>query len=390
MIASPQTRSREALFGTVKRTTVAREGAEQGARRLLTVEEVTTLARRTQKFERYRACEADLQQELGRAPKDAEVAARLGLPGGAREYRARSSTYRRAKHKLVQSNLRLVYSVAGRFTNRGLAFQDLVQEGSLGMLRAAELFDPERGIKISTYATWWITQSIRRAIANGARDIRIPVHAQDDLRKMRTVQGQLYRDLGRAPSRRELAASMGVAESKLETLEKVRPLATLATLSIDSARRGTEDSSGRDTSLKHALRADPSAVPAAAAEQADLARQLHWLLKNELSEFESDTLRLRFGLHSAAGTPQPICSLDEAGRRLNVGRDKVRSAEARALRKLRATASRDGDHSLRVYLTDAEPAGSYPLSGSGPSAARASIADGPSGTYDGGSSSYGI
>ena len=188
MIASPQTRSREALFGTVKRTTVAREGAEQGARRLLTVEEVTTLARRTQKFERYRACEADLQQELGRAPKDAEVAARLGLPGGAREYRARSSTYRRAKHKLVQSNLRLVYSVAGRFTNRGLAFQDLVQEGSLGMLRAAELFDPERGIKISTYATWWITQSIRRAIANGARDIRIPVHAQDDLRKMRTVR----------------------------------------------------------------------------------------------------------------------------------------------------------------------------------------------------------
>jgi DNA-directed RNA polymerase sigma subunit (sigma70/sigma32) len=177
---------------------------------------------------------------------------------------------------------------------------------------------------------------------------------------------------------------MGVPESKLETLEKVRPLATLATLSIDSARKGSDDSRGRDTSLKHALRADPSAVPDAAVEQADLARQLHWLLKNELSEFESDTLRLRFGLHSAAGTPQPSCSLDEAGRRLNVGRDKVRSAEARALRKLRDSASRDGDHSLRVYLADAEP-GSY----GGPSrAARASIADGSRRTYDGGS--YGI
>ena len=119
----------------LKRKAVAHEGAEQGARRLLTVEEVTKLARRTQKFERYRACEAELQQELGRAPKDAELAARLGMPGGAREYRTRLTTCRRAKHTLVQSNLRLVYSVAGRFTNRGLAFQDLVQEGSLGMLR---------------------------------------------------------------------------------------------------------------------------------------------------------------------------------------------------------------------------------------------------------------
>ena len=96
----------------------------------------------------------------------------------------------------------------------------------------------------------------------------------------------------------------------------------------------------------------------ATLEQADLARQLHYLLKNELSQFESDTLRLRFGLHSAAGKPQPICSLDEAGRRLNVGRDKVRSAEARALRKLRNSAAL-GDHSLRVYLTDAEAEGSY-------------------------------
>ena len=119
----------------LKSKAVAHEGAEQGARRLLTVEEVTKLARRTQKFERYRACEAELQQELGRAPKDAELAARLGMPGGAREYRTRLTTCQRAKHTLVQSNLRLVYSVAGRFTNRGLAFQDLVQEGSLGMLR---------------------------------------------------------------------------------------------------------------------------------------------------------------------------------------------------------------------------------------------------------------
>jgi len=365
-----------------KRATVAHESAEQVPRRLLTVEEVTKLARRTQKFERYRACEADLQEELGRAPQDAEVAARLGMPGGAREYRTRLRTCRRAKHLLVQSNLRLVYSVAGRFTNRGLAFQDLVQEGSLGMLRAAELFDPERGIKISTYATWWITQSIRRAIANGARDIRIPVHAQDDLRRMRTVQGQLYRDLGRAPSRGELAASMGVAESKLETLEKVRPLATLATLSIDSARRGAEESDGRYT-LQHALRADPAAVPDAAVEQADLASQLHLLLQTELSDFESNTLRLRFGLSSAKGAPQPKCSLDEAGRRLHVGRDKVRKAEARALRKLRESvalresAMRDGD-SLRVYLVD-DGGGFRPSC-----AARASISDGPGGTYGGG------
>jgi len=102
----------------------------------------------------------------------------------------------------------------------------------------------------------------------------------------------------------------------------------------------------------------------ATLEQADLARQLHYLLKNELSQFESDTLRLRFGLHSAAGKPQPICSLDEAGRRLNVGRDKVRSAEARALRKLRNSAAL-GDRSLRVYLTDAEAEGSYWSSGGG-------------------------
>ena len=175
------------MIASIKRTAAACEGEEEGERRLLTVEEVTQLARRTQEFERYREYEAELEEELGREPSDAEVAARLGMAGGAREYRERLSACRRAKHTLVQSNLRLVYSVAGRFTNRGLPFQDLVQEGSLGMLRAAELFDPERGIKISTYATWWITQSIRRAIANGARDIRIPVHAQEDLRKMRTV-----------------------------------------------------------------------------------------------------------------------------------------------------------------------------------------------------------
>jgi len=111
------------MIASIKRTAAACEGEEEGERRLLTVEEVTQLARRTQEFERYREYEAELEQELGREPSDAELAARLGMAGGAREYRERLSACRRAKHTLVQSNLRLVYSVAGRFTNRGLPFQ---------------------------------------------------------------------------------------------------------------------------------------------------------------------------------------------------------------------------------------------------------------------------
>ena len=326
-----------------------RKSAFEQSGKLLTVDQVTHLARATQQYELYVSVRADLTIELGRTPTDEELAEQLELPGGAREYRRRVRASLRAKNLLVQSNLKLVYSVARRFTNQGLAFQDLVQEGSLGMLRAAELFDPDRGIKISTYATWWITQAIRRAIANGARDIRVPVHAQDGLRKMRMVRGELYADLGRSPTQAEIAERMGVPVRKLVFLEDVRPMVTRPPISIEtqlSCTQGAGDGQSPLT-LMNTLRASPTAVPDIAVEQADLAAQVHALLETELTELEAATLRLRFGLpEKGQGEPQDQCTLDEAGKRLGVGRDKVRKAEVRAMRKLRACSGRDA---LRPY-----------------------------------------
>ena len=277
-----------------------------GAKPLLTPDEVNVLARKTQRYERMREARANLEAELGREPSDGEVAERLGIGGGAREYRRLLRVYLGAKNLLVQSNMRLVYSVAKKFVGQGLTIQDLVQEGSLGMLRATELYDPDKGNRLSTYATWWIRQAMRRAIANSARDIRIPIHAQDELRKMRAVRGTLLDRLGRTPSVDELADEMCMPLEKIKLLERASAMSPMVSIEggfYGGGSGGWSQSGYRRRTLSDVLNGErvtggggQSDTPDSAIERADLRAQIHRLLDTELSETESLVLRLRFGL----------------------------------------------------------------------------------------------
>ena len=359
-----------------------------GAKPLLTPEEVNVLARKTQQYERMRRAQAELEEELGREASDSEVAERLEIGGGAREYRRLLRVYLGAKNLLVQSNMRLVYSVAKRFVGQGLSIQDLVQEGSLGMLRATELYDPDRGNKLSTYATWWIRQSMRRAIANSARDIRIPIHAQDELRRMRAVRGKLFERLGRTPSLGELAEEMGMPHEKIELLERAGAMSPMVSIEGGfSASGGWSQNGYRRRTLQDALNGErvsggESSTPDSAIERADLRAQIHRLLDTELLEIESLVLRLRFGLRvpsdadwdadadffaddatgadpthggTSLGRGEPL-SIDEVARHVGLTRDQVRRLEMKALNKLRSLAASDDDdtHPLRAYVaTDA-------------------------------------
>lgn len=290
---------------------------EIGRIRLLRADEEIELARKIADLLKLEDTYRDLVYELQREPYDIEWARAVNMP--LPEFRRRLAFGRRAKEKMVQSNLRLVVSIAKKYMNRGLSFQDLIQEGSLGLIRAAEKFDHEKGYKFSTYATWWIRQAITRAIADQSRTIRLPVHLYETISRIKKTTKVLSQEMGRKPTEEEIATRMEM------TIEKLRFIAKSAQLPISlETPIGKEE----DSRLGDFIESDGE-TPEDQVSKNLLREDLESVL-NSLSARERDVLRLRYGLDDGR-----MKTLEEIGQIFNVTRERIRQIEAKALRKLR-------------------------------------------------------
>ena len=251
--------------------------------------------------------------EIGRVPlltteMEAEIAERIA--NGDQE----------AKKILNEANLRLVVSIAKRYVGRGLLFLDLIQEGNLGLIKAVEKFDPNKGYKFSTYATWWIRQAITRAIADQARTIRIPVHMVETINRLLKTERELVQDLGKQPQASEIAEKLNMPVEKVREIMKV----ALDPVSLE-APVGEEE----DSHLGDFIPDTDIPAPSDVASQTLLKEELNEVLKT-LSDREARVLRLRFGLDDGRTR-----TLEEVGREFQVTRERIRQIEAKALRKLR-------------------------------------------------------
>ncbi len=290
---------------------------EIGRIRLLRPDEEIELARKIADLLQLEELAAQFETDNGHYPNRKEWAALVEMP--MTKFRRRLMLGRRAKEKMVQSNLRLVVSIAKKYMNRGLSFQDLIQEGSLGLIRAAEKFDHEKGYKFSTYATWWIRQAITRAIADQSRTIRLPVHLYETISRIKKTTKVLSQEFGRKPTEEEIAESMEM------TIEKLRFIAKSAQLPISlETPIGKEE----DSRLGDFIEADIENPDQDVAKNL-LREDLEGVLAT-LSPRERDVLRLRYGLDDGR-----MKTLEEIGQIFDVTRERIRQIEAKALRKLR-------------------------------------------------------
>ena len=290
---------------------------EIGRIRLLRPDEEIELARKIADLLQLEELATQFESDKGHYPDTKEWAALVEMP--LIKFRRRLMLGRRAKEKMVQSNLRLVVSIAKKYMNRGLSFQDLIQEGSLGLIRAAEKFDHEKGYKFSTYATWWIRQAITRAIADQSRTIRLPVHLYETISRIKKTTKTLSQEFGRKPTEEEIAESMEM------TIEKLRFIAKSAQLPISlETPIGKEE----DSRLGDFIEADIENPEQDVAKNL-LREDLEGVLAT-LSPRERDVLRLRYGLDDGR-----MKTLEEIGQIFDVTRERIRQIEAKALRKLR-------------------------------------------------------
>lgn len=261
-----------------------------------------------------------LQEELQRPLSKLELAEAMGLQN-ERQLENRLYRGRAAKRRMIRSNLRLVVSIAKRYLNRGVPFLDLIQEGAIGLNRAAEKFDPNKGYKFSTYAYWWIRQAITRTIANDARTIRLPIHIVEKLNKLKKAQRILKQNLHRNPNEEELALELEITRTQLRYLLQLRR----QSLSLNH-RVGK----GEDTELVDLLEDDELMLPEDQINEAMMRQEISDVLSDVLTEREKDVICLRYGLC----TTQPY-TLEEVGGMFNLSRERVRQIQSKAMRKLR-------------------------------------------------------
>ncbi len=286
---------------------------------LLKADEEIELARKVKFLVEVENIKLELIESLGQEPSQTAIADALKMT--EKQLVSRLHLSQLAKSKMVRANLRLVVSIAKRYINRGVPFLDLIQEGALGLHRATEKFDPDKGYKFSTYAYWWIRQGITRTIANDARTIRLPIHVVEKLNKLKRLQRDLKRDLKRNPTEQELADALEIPIDQLRNLQQVRR----QSLSLNH-RVGK----GEDTELLDLLEDVSNHSPETQMSESMMRQEIWEILGNVLTQREKDVISLRYGLI----TSQP-CTLEEVGGIFNLSRERVRQIQSKAMRKLR-------------------------------------------------------
>ncbi|MGB5595263.1 MAG: RNA polymerase sigma factor, RpoD/SigA family [Crocosphaera sp.] len=305
---------------TVADDTVGAFFKEMSRYPLLNGEEEVELAKNVQFLLQAEEKRQQLQEELERPPTKAEWCEAMAFDN-PRQFEHRLHRGRTAKRKMIRSNLRLVVSIAKRYLNRGVPFLDLIQEGAIGLNRAAEKFDPNKGYKFSTYAYWWIRQAITRTIANDARTIRLPIHVVEKLNKLKKAQRVLKQTLQRNPNEKELADELEVTPPQLRQLLQLRR----QSLSLNH-RVGK----GEDTELVDLLEDQDLQLPEELMNEGMLRFEVSAVLSDVLTQREKDVISLRYGLC----TSQPH-TLEEVGGIFNLSRERVRQIQSKAMRKLR-------------------------------------------------------
>jgi RNA polymerase nonessential primary-like sigma factor len=284
---------------------------------LLSHEEEITLGKQVQQMVTLQELQVQLTEELARPIADSELAAKAQLTEA--EIQRVFQCGQRAKRRMIEANLRLVVAIAKKYQKRNLEFLDLIQEGSLGLERGVEKFDPTRGYKFSTYAYWWIRQAITRAIAQQARSIRLPIHITEKLNKIKKTQRELSQTLGRSPTTQEIAAVLELDASQIREYLNI----SRQPVSLD-----IKVGDNQDTELSELLE-DVNSSPETFTVQENLRRDLINIL-SELSAQQQQVLNLRFGLDG-----ESEMSLAKVGQILNLSRERVRQLEHQALSQLR-------------------------------------------------------